>query len=176
MPKVRVPDPVLSVSEKIEQALLFALDLVVEFLNRADLKGGAYYLILPQPGANRIVQKGVVGKIVKRGRLPTYRRQAREMAKRLDSRNLRTDRALEVSSWQSRNSAKRRYQGGIRASPGRYVAFSGLTEEANEALCLLFAGQMGWMTLRLAVLIGTLSGNEIFSKLSRQVRWPAGRT
>lgn len=87
--------------------------------------------------------------------LVRYRSFAQEKAFRLMSR------PGDVSSFQSRDEAKERWGGAVRA--GTYIlSFSGLPELMDEAVMLATAVRLGLIDRTEAVRIAALSGNPYF--------------
>mgnify|MGYP001558754291 CR=1 FL=1 len=71
------------------------------------------------------------------------------------------------SSAESRNPERNEWGGGIRAAKNLVMAFSGLPEDADEAVVLVAAVNAGLMTLDEAREIAALSGNQKFAPLLR---------
>jgi len=71
-----------------------------------------------------------------------------------------------VSSWQSRDKHLDRW-GGAVLGKGMIVSFSGLPEDADEAVSLVVAVSCGWLTWPKADKIAITSGNAIYPHLRR---------
>lgn len=67
-----------------------------------------------------------------------------------------------LSSWQSRNVEEERYGGAIR-TPNYILAFSGLTEKADEAILVNAALELEMLDISSASAIASHSGNELIS-------------
>lgn len=95
------------------------------------------------------------------GKVEKYSRLSREKAARLASHLTKG----HVSSWQSRSLDDELYGGAVRTSVC-IISFSGLPEEADEALGTELAIQLGWMNMFAALEIGKVhGGNDFFDAL-----------
>lgn len=79
------------------------------------------------------------------------------------------DPSRSKSSWQSRDEHAKKYGGAIRA--GTYIlSFSGLPEQADEALMLALAVKLGLLALREASEIAEISTNGIYWAFADKAR------
>jgi hypothetical protein len=69
------------------------------------------------------------------------------------------------SSWQSRDPDRGEWGGGIRLGDGHMLGFSGLTEEGDEAVCLVAAIGFGALDEKQARNIANISCNTCFEPL-----------
>jgi hypothetical protein len=69
-----------------------------------------------------------------------------------------------VSAYETRDYANKRYGGGIRAHE-YLLGFSGMPEQADEALCVGIALCMGWLSLDQAATIFRISDNKLGRKV-----------
>ena len=98
---------------------------------------------------------------------------SKEKAKRLSSK----ENYEHISSWQSRNPDLKRYGGAIKIHTKvmntfsrdienviLILSFSGLPEVGDEALVLLLAREMGWLSEARITTYTEISGNELYAK------------
>jgi len=92
----------------------------------------------------------------------------REKATRVQMDYLNSERTHH-SSWQSHDPAKQQYGGAMMAHDW-VLSFSGCSEHMDEAICLCVAEVIGLFNRTDAEYIATISGNEIYSKLTELIK------
>lgn len=92
---------------------------------------------------------------------------AREKADRLLENMLRggMDSSHHLTSWESRDPDNKRYGGAVRTLAPFILAFSGLTESADEAVVAYAAYREGSMSLEMALAISNITNNHYLRKL-----------
>jgi hypothetical protein len=151
-------------SKGIENAnkILAAAEEAIRKLGKACASlGKSYgYLVVQRAGDARILMIAQVGECPP-DKADKYLGLAKEKALRLVSRHADMNHR---SSWESRD-GKDCWGGAIVA--GEYVvSFSGLSEEADEALALYVAVVYGWLVPIEAISITRISGNILFGQIS----------
>lgn len=149
-----IPSDIQSLArELVERAMCISPDKT---------RGGGYPFILHAkteygPDTEQCSEIGPILDETKRGR---YRAFAEEKARRV------ARYPDHQTSFESMNRDLEQYQGAIRCRDGRtFVGFSGRLSREDEAICLLLAMRLGWLTVDGAKNIADISGNTFFWRM-----------
>ena len=154
----------VELEQNIRQAVRESLTQVLSVIDPGDHIGG--YFGAKIVGMDSFFIEPILIGEVRNFKAERYQTFCKEKANRLEAHFISSD--SHFSSFQSRDVSLDRWGGAVMAlgkKNWKYIfSFSGLPELADEALVLLTAMKVEFMTLDQATMIARLSNNDIFFK------------